>query len=619
VFDAEDVDTPEAEVAFEDETEVEAEVEIVENEPEADATPELESFAPAYRGTSLFGVTWPSAFAVSADAEVDPEPDTDPAVENLIDTEVEMEVAAATEPELVEPESEFEAFVDLEPANDQAEAELAAEVDLEVEEAVGTGFEVEVEAQPEDEMTSEAESELELTLDDPPDDLMPEIVETEPAAMRHSLFMDALLSALPPAPEPEEEVHADPEPELAAVETDPESEVEADVEVEHTDATPETEEVEVEHELASPFLQAIQTALAMDASAVHFTRRPEGIVVRARVAESLSELETIARTDADAADDLVELASRGRIAVRAGERSVELRSVVLQTVLGEHATFRVVGDARHESSLSDLLNGAAATLTEALAGPGLFVVGGPAGSGRTTTLYAALHELVGSTAVLTIEDPVERLVSGADQTEVDLRAGLTYAAGLHAILRTDPDVVAVGELLDPDTARLAARAALAGRRVLSTVESEGVAGTVRRLLDLGIDSSALASGLTGVVAQRLLRRFCLDCREAYYASAEELVVLGLGVEEGGRRLLGRGQGCHECGGTGHQGHVAAFEVLPLDESVRAVVAAGGTAAEIEQAAVAAGMQTLREAAVALCLEGATTVAEVRGVPSHARH
>jgi type IV pilus assembly protein PilB len=642
VSEAAEPDTaPEPAVAFEDEIEVEVDAEMSESEPEADVTPVQRAFAPTYPHAWMFGDAFRSAVAPDASAEVVPEPETELAVEDLTETEVELEVAAETEPDAdadvlleAEREVEVEAEPDFEPAEVQSEAELAAEVEVEVEvEAeLAAEVEVEVEVEAEVEVTSETESEFEfeLTLDDPPGDPAPEIPESEPVATHHSLFVDALVSALrPAAPEPAE-VHAESEPEIevadepeasveaeTAVDTDLETAVRAEVDAEHPDPMPETEEVEPEHELASPFLQAIESALALDASSVHFTRSPEGIVVRARVTESLTELQTIARTDADAAQDLVELASRGRIAVHAGERPVELRSVVLQTMLGERATFRVVGDRRTESSLSDLVDGAAATLTDALAAPGLFVVGGPAGSGRTTTLYAALHELVGSAAVLTIEDPVEGLVPGADQMEVDLRAGLTYAAGLHAILRSDPDVVAVGELLDPETARLAARAAMSGRRVLSTVESEGVADTVRRLLDLGIESGALAAGLTGVVAQRLLRRFCIDCREAYYASAEELVVLGLGVEEGGRRLLGRGQGCHSCDGTGYRGHVAAFEVLPLDENVRAAVSAGATAAEIERAAIATGMQTLRDVAVRLCLEGATTVAEVRGVPSHA--
>jgi type II secretory ATPase GspE/PulE/Tfp pilus assembly ATPase PilB-like protein len=415
------------------------------------------------------------------------------------------------------------------------------------------------------------------------------------------------------------ESEADVEVELEA-QVGTEAEVEVDVEAADAEPDqPDSEELKPVRAAVSAFVEAIESALALDASAVHFTRRPDGIVVRARFEEGLSELETISLADAEsAANDLVELASRGRVTLQAGEGAIELRSVALPTVLGERATFRVVEGDGTVSSLSELLGGTAAALTtEALGRPGLFVIGGPAGSGRTTTLYAALQEIVGSAAVLTIEDPVERLVPGADQTEVDPRVGLTYSAGLHTILRSDPDAVAVGELLDPETVRLAARAALAGQRVLSTLEAEGVAGTVRRLLDLGVESEALARALTGVVSQRLLRRFCLDCREAYYATADELVALGLGVEEGGRRLLGRGHGCVTCDGTGYRGHVAVFEVLPLDDEVRAVVAAGATAEQIEKAAVAAGMQTLRESAVRLCLEGVTTAAEARRVPLQA--
>jgi type II secretory ATPase GspE/PulE/Tfp pilus assembly ATPase PilB-like protein len=500
------------------------------------------------------------------------------------------------------------------------------------------------EPEPEPESTSPAEGreperDAGFALDRPPlllveadDDWQHELgTETEEAVEPvDDVARDGEVTAEPlfGATEPEEapaveiadlsEIDPDVEPEIhVGVEAGAQPEVEVDVEA--VDGMPDGEELEPLRATASPFVDAIESALALDASAVHFTPGPDGIVVRARVGETLSELETISRADTeDAANGLVELASRGRLALRAGEREVALRSVALPTVHGGRATFRVVESDRDESSLAELLGGTSAVLTtEALGRPGLFVIGGPAGSGRTTTFYAALHELVGSAAVLTIEDPVERLVPGADQTEVDPGTGLTYAAGLHTILRSDPDAVAVGELLDPDTARLAARASLAGRRVLTTLEAEGVAGTVRRLLDLGVDPEALASALTGVVAQRLLHRFCLDCREAYYATAEELVALGLGVEEGGRRLLGRAHGCVNCDGTGHRGLVAVFEVLPLDDDVRAVVAAGATAGEIEQAAVAAGMQTLRESAVRLCLEGVTTAAEADRVPFHA--
>jgi len=213
--------------------------------------------------------------------------------------------------------------------------------------------------------------------------------------------------------------------------------------------------------------------------------------------------------------------------------------------------------------------------------------------------------------VLTIEDPVDDHIEGLEQTEVDAAAGLTVTGGLRAIFRSDPDIVAVGELVDREPTRVAMRGAL-GTLVLTTLVAPTASAGIRRLSDLHGDPGLVSEAVTGIAAQQLVRKTCLACRETYYATLDELSELGLPVEESGR-LLGRGRGCGDCGGRGYQGRTSLVEVLPLTDQVRALVADGASAADIERVAVAAGMRTLREHGIGLCLEGVITTAELRRV------
>lgn len=282
-------------------------------------------------------------------------------------------------------------------------------------------------------------------------------------------------------------------------------------------------------------------------------------------------------------------------------------------------TFRVVGDEGRGEPFVELLGatGADAEVRRALESrAGLFLVCGPIGSGRTTTLHAALRKLdLSGRTVLTIEDPVEQVVPEATQVEVNSLAGVTFATGLHAILRSDPDVVVVGELPDGETAQLAVRGAR-NALVLATIRAETAATGARRLLDLGVEPAVLSNTLVGVVAQRLVDAICAECREPHYATPDEIAELGLPPEEAGRRLLGRSPGCAACDGTGSRGRVGVFEVLPLVDEIRRLLAGGASAHEIEHAAVAAGMTTLRDGVTRLCLDGITNSAEVTSVAPH---
>jgi type IV pilus assembly protein PilB len=305
----------------------------------------------------------------------------------------------------------------------------------------------------------------------------------------------------------------------------------------------------------------------------------------------------------------------GRVAVKAGSQTVDLRMAVLPTKFGEKVTLRVLNQAAAPDSLADLslATDIEDTIRKAINQPfGAVLTCGPTGSGKTTTLYAALQELnTPDRTVMTIEDPVEYVTPGIDQIEVNVRAGLTFARGLRTILRSDPDTILVGEIRDEETAQIAVRAAMTGHLVLSTLHTQTAAGAIQRMAEMGIEPGLLGSTLTCLIAQRLVRRVCPDCRETYLASPEEMAELGRPGEQG--RFLARGAGCTACGGTGYRGRVGLFEVLAMSEPIRALISERASTAALHKAAVEDGMRTLRQDGVRLCLEGVTTAAEVRRV------
>ena len=383
-------------------------------------------------------------------------------------------------------------------------------------------------------------------------------------------------------------------------------------------SAPELALVPPEPEPAAVVVDEITSALERGASAVHVVSGPEGLVVTARIAGMLGEIATISSSAPESlAAALGELAGVGRMPLTVGERVVELRPTVLPTVLGERVTFRVVDDRAAPDSFGDLFAETEGSAVEAaLAGSaGLVLACSPTPAGRSSALYALLDALAepGRT-VLSVEDPVERLVRGVDQAEVDPRAGITFETGLHAILRSDPDVAVVGELLDRETTRLATRSAVEHCLVVSTLDAETTAAGMRLLLDLGVEPRTLASALSCVVAERVLRPACTACRTSGYATPEELAALRRPASESGRRLVARTPGCESCDFTGHRGWKRVFEVLPLTEQVRKLVAAGASAREIEDAAIAGGMSALTDTAIELCLDGVVTVSEIERVP-----
>jgi len=358
----------------------------------------------------------------------------------------------------------------------------------------------------------------------------------------------------------------------------------------------------------------IERALALGASTIHFSPQPHGLVVRARIDGVMRELETLPSSEQES------VTSRLKAMTQVGgtaTNAVELRIDVLPTKQGEKVTLRVHDEVVTPISLAEvgMALGDEETVRNAIHQPsGAIVVCGPTGSGKTTTLYAGLRELDAHERTLaTIDDPVGFLLPGIDQIEVDPHAGLSFAEGLRAILGSDPDVILIGEVRDEETARMATQAALTGRLVLSGLQAPTAAAAVRRLADMGVEPGVLGATLTCVVAQRLVRRVCQGCRETYYATEDDLVELGRPTEDAGPRLLARGRGCSACGHTGFRGRAGLFEVLPLTDDIRALVAERASTTEIQRAAVGRGMRTLHEDGSRLALEGVTTAAEVQRV------
>jgi len=293
---------------------------------------------------------------------------------------------------------------------------------------------------------------------------------------------------------------------------------------------------------------------------------------------------------------------------------VDVRMAVLPTTHGEKVTLRLLNQANAPDSLVALgLQGRnEEILAHAIRQPfGAVVCCGPTGSGKTTTLYACLQELnTPERVVTTIEDPVEYRAAGLDQIEVNPRAGLTFAAGLRTILRSDPDVLLVGEIRDEETARIAFRAAMTGHLVLTTLHAQTAAAAVQRLDDMHVDRGIVATTVNCIVSQRLARRVCPVCAEVYSASKEELVAVGLKPRSRATKFT-RAVGCPDCGGVGYRGRVGLFEVMAMTDEVAALL--GAPTREIQAAAVAQGMLTLRDDAIRLAAEGMTTLDEVRRV------
>jgi type IV pilus assembly protein PilB len=303
----------------------------------------------------------------------------------------------------------------------------------------------------------------------------------------------------------------------------------------------------------------------------------------------------------------------GRVSINVGGVAMDLRIAILPTTWGEQVVLRILHRSAGTRTLSDLGMSplAAEAFSRAIRQPyGAVISCGPTGSGKTTTLYAALDMLNDEGRVLTtIEDPVEYQIAGVNQIEVHTRSGLTFARGLRTILRSDPDVLLVGEIRDEETARIAVQAAMTGHLVLTTLHTHNAASSIARLKNMGVDPELLATSINCIVAQRLARRLCTACCAPYAPSEIELAEFGESIDPD--VVLYRPVGCAECAGVGYSGRVALYEVMEIKGRLRRLIEA--STEEIFAAAVEQGMATLRQDGLRLCLEGVSSVEEIRRV------
>jgi type IV pilus assembly protein PilB len=307
----------------------------------------------------------------------------------------------------------------------------------------------------------------------------------------------------------------------------------------------------------------------------------------------------------------------GRVSVNVEDRKVDLRITTLPTQRGEGATIRILDKEQALRSLDELGMGGAGrekfehSISQA---HGAVLVTGPTGSGKSTTLYAALAELNDvAKKIITIEDPVEYRIDGVNQINVHRKAGLTFATGLRSVLRADPDIIMVGEIRDAETARIAIESALTGHMVLSTLHTNDAPGTITRLAKMGIESFLTASAVDCIVAQRLARMLCTACKRRAVIPQSALVEAGFRV--GTDLEAYEPVGCARCNRSGYRGRVGLYSVMAMSERIKELTVAGAPEAEIARIAREEGMATLREDGLAKVRSGVTSIAEVARVAS----
>ncbi|MDH5751059.1 MAG: ATPase, T2SS/T4P/T4SS family [Deltaproteobacteria bacterium] len=367
-------------------------------------------------------------------------------------------------------------------------------------------------------------------------------------------------------------------------------------------------------------------AARLNASDVHIDSTTDEVVVRMRVDGVLHTISNLPKAVQRPLVNRIKIMSRldisqhglpqdGRTLILIAGRQIDIRVSTLPTVHGEKSVMRLLYQDQDLFNLRKL--GMPEDIYKSLRNllrqsGGIILVSGPTGSGKTTTLYAALGEIDRhSRNIMTIEDPVEYKLSGYVQTEVNTKLGLTFASALRSVLRQDPDVIMVGEMRDRETALIAIQAALTGHLVFSTVHTNSAAATVTRLVDMGVEPYLVSSTVMGVLAQRLVRKICSKCRAEVPSDPEILLELGLSKAESKKGLpLFQGKGCANCNGTGYKGRIGIYELLLVSDPVKKALLHSSEANVIREAAVKEGMMTMRRRGLELVSEGVTTAEEV---------
>lgn len=377
------------------------------------------------------------------------------------------------------------------------------------------------------------------------------------------------------------------------------------------------------------FINKILTdAILSGASDIHLEPRRNSLEVRFRQDGTLRSVDSIRREFQPACSSRLKIMAEmniaerrlpqdGRISVTVEGRSVDMRVSSLPTQYGESLVLRILDKSGVRPQLAQL--GFSERNLKALNGlirkpHGIFLATGPTGSGKTTTLYSAIHEIhTPDVNIITVEDPIEYELDGIRQSNVNEKAGLTFARQLRAILRQDPDIIYVGEIRDQETAEIAFRAALTGHLVFSTLHCNDAAGAITRLLNMGMDPFLVASSVVGILAQRLVRKVCPQCARPAAPAEVELSAFGVDPDspEFHRANFLSGSGCEHCSGVGYKGRASVQELMVMDDGIRAMTLGRVPSHKIRQAAMVRGMQTMRQDAAMKVMQGVTTFEEAQ--------
>ena len=383
-------------------------------------------------------------------------------------------------------------------------------------------------------------------------------------------------------------------------------------------------------EIGGPIIKIVNgvliKAIKLGASDIHFEPYEKSFRVRYRVDGVMRREMTLPTQIKNAIVSRLKIMSRldiaerrlpqdGRIKLRLGKgREMDFRVSTVPVLFGEKVVLRLLDKSSlqldmvklgfEESSLEDFKN--------ALRKPvGMILVTGPTGSGKTTTLYSALSELnKESENITTAEDPVEYNFMGINQVQMHEEIGLTFASSLRAFLRQDPDIIMVGEVRDFETAQIAVQAALTGHLVLSTVHTNDAPGTVTRLIDMGIEPFLISSAVILILAQRLIRKICVECREPIKVHPQLLIDLGVSPDEVKTFSVYKGKGCSICNNTGYKGRVGLYEVMAIKEEIKELILSRASPSEVKKEAMRLGMKTLRQSGIIKIRDGLTTIEEV---------
>ncbi|MBI5533103.1 MAG: type II/IV secretion system protein [Deltaproteobacteria bacterium] len=414
-----------------------------------------------------------------------------------------------------------------------------------------------------------------------------------------------------------------------------EREIKADVDIGNLERYVKLKRVEDIEANDSHIINAVEYlfhyAFDQRASDVHVEPHRDQSVVRMRIDGVLHPVNVLPKVVHPAVVSRIKMLARldisekrrpqdGRIKTARGDREVEIRVSTMATAFGEKVVLRIFDPEVILRDMSDLgmFDKQFALFEQFIQRPhGLVLVTGPTGSGKTTTLYSALRAIVTPDInVTTIEDPIEIVTDQFNQVEIQPKVGITFAEALRHLLRQDPDVIMVGEVRDVETANIAIQAALTGHLVLATLHTNDSAATITRLLELGVDPFLLASTIVGVIAQRLVRTICPECRIETFLTPDQMSLLGLDTQnlaaqgEAPSLMVAAGQGCVKCRQTGMFGRSGAFEVLEVDEKIRKLIISRASSKEILKQARQDGMLTLREAAIRKLAKGLTSFEEV---------